>query len=579
MKSQIVLILAALLLFPLEVYSAPKGFKYPELKGKIVRDIKVELGDVFDNENGWLYRAGNKLKINTKEHVIRREVLLKEGKEFNELLMQQSERNLRAYRYLRKVTITPLADGDFVDLIVYAQDTWTIIPQVGFSTGTGSDNVSAGLTESNLLGYGKKIGGLYREQDERQSVEFVYEDPRFWGTQSSLSTGYYDRNDGEVAVFNVGRPYRSYEQHHSWSFSTYDGDTVGRLFANGDERYIFRQQNVNIGARLANSRGSSETEVHRLAIGYDYISDEFQQADESDYDDLNLDPNEVSNDPALLAENRRFTGPSLTYHYIEPDFISRNYVDRFDRVEDYNMGTEYSVNSMIAPEALGSRRDTFLFSANISNGQRLGSTAFWRGELGYASRVDTYGLANSLYRGEFKYYNVLGPQYLGERYIGKHTLAANFFIDYADDLDRDREFLVGSDNLLRGYEAKTFTGDKRLGINLEDRVHLIDDAFQLVSMGAAVFFDAGGATREPLGTLITDEFYSDVGFGLRFAFPRSTGSQVLRVDISFPLRDGPDGSGQFEPRILLSGGQIFDSHLRSETLGAERANLDVGTDR
>ena len=53
---------------------------------------------------------------------------------------------------MRKVSIKPIEDGGFVDLIVYAQDTWTIIPQVGFSTGTGSDKVSARLIEQNLLG-------------------------------------------------------------------------------------------------------------------------------------------------------------------------------------------------------------------------------------------------------------------------------------------------------------------------------------------------------------------------------------------------------------------------------------------
>ena len=555
--------------------------KYPEFEGKIIRNVIVKLKDIFDdNEEGFIYRQANSLKINTKEKVIKREVLLKEGSVFNQSLLEQSERNLRSFRYLRKVNITPVAvENDFVDLIVNTQDTWTIIPQLGFSTGTGRDKFSAGMVEHNLLGYGKRVAARFEDEDNRRSVAAQYEDQRFFGTQHTFSGGFYDRNDGEVGYLTVGRPYRSYSQRFSYSFTAYAGDTIGRLFENNDERFIFRQENVHLTSRFSVSSGNPEIEIHRLAFGYDYLSDSFDQATLEDYEDLNLDPELVSNDPELLASSRRYTGPSLTYHYIEPKFISRNYIDRFDRVEDYNLGVEYSVNSLLAPRVLGSIGDTYLFSANRSQGHKLSADSFMRGELGFASRFDSDGMANTLYRGEFKYYNVLGAKYIKDRFIGRHTLAFSFYVDYADKLDKDREFLIGGDNAIRGYEAKMLTGDKRLAINLEDRVHLIDDAFKLVSIGAAAFFDGGGATNESLGNIITDEFYSNVGVGLRIAFPRSTGSQVLRVDLSFPLRDGPDGSGQFEPRLLISGGQIFDSHLRSENLGTERANVDIGFDR
>jgi hypothetical protein len=110
-------------------------------------------------------------------------------------------------------------------------------------------------------------------------------------------------------------------------------------------------------------------------------------------------------------------------------------------------------------------------------------------------------------------------------------------------------------------------------------VHFIDDAFQLVSIGGAAFIDAGGSTRESIGNLFGDHFFTNVGVGLRIAFPRSTGSRVLRVDLAFPLRDGPDGTGAFEPRIILSGGQVFNSFLRSETDGPEQASVGIGFDR
>jgi hypothetical protein len=131
---------------------------------------------------------------------------------------------------------------------------------------------------------------------------------------------------------------------------------------------------------------------------------------------------------------------------------------------------------------------------------------------------------------------------------------------------------------VRSYSAKTFTGSKRIGFNIEDRMHFVDDLFKIISVGGAVFFDAGGSTDRSYGRLLGDEIYSDVGVGLRLAFPRSSGGRVLRLDVAFPLSDGPDDSGRFEPLFIVGGGQLFGSSLRSESLGVERASVAVGFD-
>ena len=55
--------------------------------------------------------------------------------------------------------------------------------------------------------------------------------------------------------------------------------------------------------------------------------------------------------------------------------------------------------------------------------------------------------------------------------------------------------------------------------------------------------------------------------------------EFLEFDVSLPLRDGPDGSDQFEPRVIFSGGQLFSSILRSESNGADSATVGVGFDR
>ncbi|MCB0360975.1 MAG: hypothetical protein KDD44_15105, partial [Bdellovibrionales bacterium] len=350
-------------------------------------------------------------------------------------------------------------------------------------------------------------------------------------------------------------------------------------FANGDERYIFRNRHQEVSARYVRSFGDPEEVLHRLSAGYGYVSDAFSEADLQDFADANVDPGSVSQDPALLAEDRTFSGPFVVYDRIQAEFISINYVDRFERIEDFNLGPQSSVRLQFAPEFLDSTDDVVLFTASQNGGHQFSPTAFIRGEVGAASRIGDFGFQDSIIRTEAKYYNVLGIKYLGPLFIGKHTLAANFSFEYGEDFDKDRELLLGATNGLRGYEDRTFTGNKRVVLNVEDRFHLFENVFKLFSIGGAVFADAGGSTFRPVGRLFSNEIYGDVGFGLRLGFPRASGSGVIRIDLAFPLRNGPDGSGVLEPRLFISTGQLFTGRLLSERVGAEQANVSVGQNR
>jgi outer membrane protein assembly factor BamA len=556
------------------------GSTFSKYKGKKIRKIEIKIFDIFENENEYIYGLANDLKVKTRTEVVARELLFKEGDQLDPFKLEETERILRTLRFIRNIEIVPLEDGEFIDLTVKVQDTWTLIPQFNYSSGDGDKRTSVGIVDSNIAGYGKRFELLFEEERSRNSVETVYEDQRFLGSFHKLVLAYFDRDDGSRTYTSIGRPFRTLLDSSSWDFTTDNIDGVGRLYENGDERYIFHQKNLDLSTRYTTSVGNAALFLRRYTIGYDFIDHDFSQADESDYDSLDLDPNQVSNDIAELPEDRKYSGPVVVLEKLEPDYISANYVDRFDRVEDYNLGERGSLTLNYAAEALGSYNDALFYSIVNGVGYRFkNSESFIIGEVGFAGRYDQDNLGDSISRGEIRYYNILGPQYFGKTYLGKHTIAANLFLDIGHDLNRDRVLYIGGDNCLRGYESKTFDGDKRWCFTLEDRVHIKEDIYKLVSFGAAAFVDVGGATYGSPNKLIGDEMYGDFGVGLRFAFPRSSGGSVLRVDLAFPMRDGPDGSGRLEIRAIFSGGQLFNSRLRSESLGTENANIGVGLDR
>jgi outer membrane protein assembly factor BamA len=571
----------ALLLFAVNLQAEPGAKREPSpWQGKVIKKISIEIRDIFGGSDlAWLYRTANSLKTTTRQSVVRRELLFKEGGTWDDFHVQETERRLRALKYIRNIRIEPTALDDGVAVTVSVQETWTLIPLLSYSSSGGKQRRSAGIKESNLLGYGKRMEVSYSEDESRQIVETVYDDNQLFGSTLRFQGAYFDRNDGNEAFLYFGQPVRSLFDKNTWFTNLHAGDTVGRLFSNGEEDYIFRQKNNNFEARYTIGRGNPSRLVQRYTLGYDYIEDTFHQATLQDYRDLDLDPATVSNDPARLPANRRYSGPVFTYEFIEPDYISMNYIDRFDRVEDYNLGFDHDIAALVAPRWLGSKQDAAILSMNQGHGLRFSSSSFARGELGLASRLDSDGLSNSLGRLELKYYNVLGELRFGGLEVGRHTLAFSFATDYGDRFDRDRQLTLGADNGLRGYKARAFTGDRLLLINAEDRIHLVDDLFKIVSFGMAFFFDAGGATYEDYGSLYTKNLYADGGAGLRFAFPRSAGGLVARLDCGVPVRDGPDGTGGFEVRLVFAGGQIFSSRLSSETLGPERANVGIGMDQ
>ncbi len=595
------LVILAFFLINSTSHASPKGkdVSIPSASStktkKYIRSITVKIGEIFEDGSGTLYNIANAAKASTMESVIRTEILFKEGEAFDPYLLRQTARNLRLQRYLRDIKVVPTFDGDAVDVVVSARDSWTLIPYLSYSSGTGQKNRGIGITEGNLLGSATRVDTRYQEQDSRKTYAVGVTGPQFLGTRHNFNAGLADRSDGQVYQAGIGLPFRHLLQRDAWSVEFARQNTIGRLYQGGDEEYIFRQHLDNFqalytfagpGAKAAEAddpytgiyKGQKVLSQH-YSVGWGYQGASFFQADESDYEDLNLDPNEVSNDPSRLAANRRFSGPMVQYNNIQPEFISMNYIDRFDRVEDYNLGDESLFNVQFAPRQLGSRENSLLFNANRSKGWRFDERTFLRGEIGGASRFDTDQLNNTLIRGETKYYSVLGDYFAGDRFLGRHTIAAQFFADFGDDLDKDRQLLLGADNSLRGYETNTFEGDKRMALNLEERAHIADDVFQLVSLGTAFFVDVGGATRDALSAIITDDLYGDVGFGLRFCFPRASGGGIVRMDIALPLRDGPDGSNAWEPRILFGAGQLFGARLRSEVVGAENASSGIGFDR
>jgi outer membrane protein assembly factor BamA len=147
--------------------NAPAGKHKPPQEKRYIRKITIKIGDIFEDSSG-AYGYVNNLKIQTMESVIRTELLFREGDTFDPYLIKQSARNLRLQRFLRQIKITPTFDDDAVDVAVEARDSWTLIPYLSYSAGTGQRNRGVGISEGNFLGGATRIETKYEQRREEK---------------------------------------------------------------------------------------------------------------------------------------------------------------------------------------------------------------------------------------------------------------------------------------------------------------------------------------------------------------------------------------------------------------------------
>lgn len=547
----------------------------PNPEGKRIVDIEIDVLEVFDADldPSWLTWA-NVFHATSKDYVIRRELLFKQGQAFTTKKIRESERNIRGIRQESLVLIVPLlADApDEVRILVIAKDIWSLRLNSNYRVQNGQlELLLLQPAEENLAGTHRRILGNFLYEPDTITAGAAFVDPRLAGTRHTWSLAadvIVNHSTGDLeggsGAFTFGRPLFSLSTPWSWGAGASYSRAVTREFFGLTQRQFDGEttpedDDTDLIPIVYNSESVGGTFSVTRSFGY-YVKNNFRMG-------FTLNRTQFRSRPEVLQGKDRQAverfeeeiipfgetrnGPFIQYNVFLNDYLSISDAETMGLQENYQLGPQVSLRFQPISRAFGSTRDVLNYSASASYTHAVGK-GYVRADLGAdletqlvdaEARVTDSGLSMG-------FRAVTPPFYVGRLiYDGIWLVRPDNFSNAASRL--------GGDGRLRGYPSLLYRGENFVASNVEFRTR----SFLLwsVLVRGALFYDIGDAYDDELDPK------HGAGFGLRVLFPQ-LGRKVMRLDWGFALsRDAiRDHVRQTQvpwspfQGFVLTFGQVFD---------------------
>jgi outer membrane protein assembly factor BamA len=495
-----------------------------ERAGATIREIHVVVDNVFDpskpEEDKKLYHFANRVHVRTRPEVIHHALLFKEGDRYRRRIIDETERTLRARGFLSEAVIEHRdydPSSNTVAVEVRVRDSWTLAPNLTFSHSGGESEWGAGIEDRNLLGTGKMLNVSYKSTVDRDEARVSYNDPNVFGSRVRLFSALGDATDGHRFQVAAERPFYALDTRWMLGGSIHDEERVDPMYDLGDEVDEFNHDLQSMTLQGGWSRGIINGVAKRWIFGLTSEEDTFA-------------PTVDKPQPIFLPENRKLVYPWIGWQLVQDDYREMTKLNDMGRTEDVALGMSLYFSIGFAETTFGSDRDAILYRATAQHGWELAPGHLVLAALNATTRQEDDGLKNSIVQASGRYY---------VRQTENRLLTLATSVTLGNDLDGDKQVLLGGDNGLRGYPQRYQAGERSVIFTAEERFFTDFYPWRLFRVGWAAFLDVGRVSgRDPraspsLGTL------ADIGVGLRLSSPRASGKSVVHVDLAFPLNGDP----------------------------------------
>ena len=485
------------------------------LSGKVIRDINVEILDVFgasvdnpkDTVRSWLQDGGNALHINTKEWLITNQLLFSQGERLVSFDLEESERIIRKSPYVYDVRIVPRRienNPDSVDIMVYVQDIWSLYGGVVYSPANNAGRIR--VNDINFLGFGNELkAGLKFSQEFTRGWDWDggYYVNNIGRTFISTSVFYSSFADRQLYGIMVGRDFISEVItwgggiSQLWQNTRYPDlrDTLGYV-----ETARYNQQDYWLGYAF-DIRLFDPTTIYRNRFNVAGRVVRTVYSEKPDVDTLNL------------FQDKTFYLGRVGFAY--RTYYQDRYVFGLGRTEDIPLITMIELLFGLEQGTQSSRPYYGLKTGYSFHNDHLGylyggfQTGAFRSHekwLNRTSLVELLYFSNLHAIGKFKW-----RHYIGSRY------------SYSFDPSWPQDILnINDQGGLRGFSDSYLKGNKKLVLNYEADVFV---PLKLLGFQLAVIIFADlGLIASSNSSLFASKLYQGYGFGFRirnehFIFP------------------------------------------------------------
>ncbi|HPY40267.1 MAG TPA: BamA/TamA family outer membrane protein [Thiolinea sp.] len=480
-------------------------------KDLIVGTIQIEAGNVFNpslpTENHWYHRTANQLHIKTREQVIAKTLLFKTGDPFNFAWLAESERLLRAHRYLKdaQIIIENVCNKQ-VDLQVITSDNWTLAPALSFGRSGGNNSKSVSIEEHNLLGLGKELSLSFKQDEQRNQTKLTYNDPQVLGTHYHLLLGLQNNSDGKGHQLSLGLPFYKLAAQNAWGLESAALRQQVSYYAKGEVTQKIGVETKQAAIFYGWSKNKASQLTERYRIGW-------QQENRSYFPT-------ATNPSTPKASKQAY--PWISYELLQDNYTKRENFKTMGRTEDIALGHQFLIEAGFLHPKFGADDSYLKLFSRYTKGYSPASN-----QLSLIAADATTWIGKGPYQGvranlkaEWNFYNSSRASWhlSGEL----HT---------ADNLQHGEQLLLGGDNGLRGYPTGYRSGEHSALLSAERRYYFSKDFFGIAKLGAAAFIDAGTTW----GDQQKANWFGDAGIGLRLIPTRSSSGKIIHLDLAIPF--------------------------------------------
>lgn len=295
-----------------------KGYAFSEVRPRVRRDKETLIAAVTyritEGPRAYVERINIDGNLRTLDRVIRREMRMSEGDAFNRVLLERSEKSIRALGFFAAVEVTEepgsAPDQTIINVAVQEQSTGELSLGFGFSS-TDSALADISLTERNFMGKGQLLRLRLALSGTSQQIDMRFTEPYFLGRD--LVAG--------VDIFGVENDFQDEsgfdERVTGFGFRFgFPLSENGRILT----RYALRREQIlNIRRTGTNAASSIVTERDEIksSVGYTY------------YLDRRNDPVEPTGGWDLEFD-QEFAGVGGSVRYIRNDLTARTYYEITD---------------------------------------------------------------------------------------------------------------------------------------------------------------------------------------------------------------------------------------------------------